>query len=70
MCCLVWLANESIDTWIAGAGALSHLMEGVGLPQVSISGMFMNPVTRRWSLMNDVNVNYIAYFKKKLSVPV
>ncbi|CAL8470929.1 g10471 [Coccomyxa elongata] len=49
---------------------LSHLMEGVGLPQVSISGMFMNPVTRKWSLINDVGVNYIAYFKRKISVPV
>ncbi len=64
------MAHESIDIGFVDADELSHLMEGVGLPQVSISGMFMNPVTRKWSLINGVSVNYIAYFKKKISVPV
>lgn len=62
---------DSVFLWmvviaaVLPADELARLMEGVGLPQVSISGMFLNPVTSRWSLMNDTSVNYISFFKKK-----
>ena len=64
--CFGCLENRESGIW--SADELAGLMEAVGLPQVSISGMFLNPVTNRWSLMNDTSVNYISYFRKKSAV--
>lgn len=64
LCCEISVPRYERN-YSLGADELTRLMEGVGLPQVSISGMFLNPLTGRWSLTNDTAVNYIVLFTKR-----
>ena len=36
----------------------------VGLVQGSSAGMFLDPLSGKWSLSSDMAVNYIAFFKR------
>jgi len=64
LCCKIFVPIPEHKSSL-GADELTRLMEGVGLPQVSISGMFLNPLTGKWSLTNDTAVNYIVYCSKR-----
>ncbi len=64
-----WVLKKIARAVVMSADELARLMGRVGLQQVSISGMFLNPVTGRWSLMNDTAVNYITYFRKNNTMP-
>ena len=44
-------------------------MQGVGLEQARLSGMFLEPLSGQWSLTGDTAVNYIASFRKRAQEP-
>ena len=40
------------------------MLQQAGLRVEQAAGMVLNPLTRAWSLADDLAVNYIAYFSK------
>lgn len=45
---------------------LTMVMKEAGATLEQMAGMVYNPVSGRWMLATDVNVNYIAYFKRNM----